>query len=109
MPAADFRLRWAPAARKDLRAIWHYYARIASPSIADKLLRKITGAAAKAAERPFLRPPRDTIRPGLRAVVVHPYTLFYRLLDREVEIVRILYERRDFRAVFQRMTNEGTE
>lgn len=43
---------------------------------------------------------RDEILPGLRSVVVHPYTVFYRVRDDTVEIVRVLHERRDFAAVF---------
>jgi plasmid stabilization system protein ParE len=38
--------------------------------------------------------------PGLRSVLVHPYTVFYRLNDGAVEIVRILHERRDIARVF---------
>ena len=32
--------------------------------------------------------------------MVHPYTLFYRVVDGSVEVVRVLHERRDFAAVF---------
>jgi plasmid stabilization system protein ParE len=44
---------------------------------------------------------RDDVMPGLRAVLVHPYTVFYRVTDSTVEIVRVLHERRDFSAVFR--------
>jgi plasmid stabilization system protein ParE len=35
------------------------------------------------------------LKPGLRAVFVHPYIVFYRLKEGGVEIVRVLHERRD--------------
>ena len=102
MPADSYRLRWAPAAKRDLREVWRYYANAASPKVADQLLIKITDAVAKAAERPLLYRPRDSLLPGLRAVIVHPYTAFYRMRDDELEVVRILHERRDFSAVFRK-------
>jgi plasmid stabilization system protein ParE len=44
MPGKRRRVIWAPKARQDLREVWLYYARVASPEIADKLLRDIDGA-----------------------------------------------------------------
>jgi plasmid stabilization system protein ParE len=40
--------------------------------------------------------------PGLRFVLVHPYTLFYRVTDGTAEIVRVLHERRNFSGVFRK-------
>jgi toxin ParE1/3/4 len=51
-----------------------------------------------------MRRPRDDIRPGLRAVIVHPYAVFYRVGEGEVEVVRVLHQRRDLPALLQ---NEG--
>lgn len=100
-PGASRRVVWPPKARQDLRQIWRYFARVASADLADKLLRDIRDATEKLAERPFLWRPRDDVMPGLRAVLVHPYTIFYRVTDLTVEIVRVLHERRDFTAVFR--------
>jgi toxin ParE1/3/4 len=101
MPTGDFRLRWSRAAGRDLRDIWRYYDRVASRDIADHLLRKLIDAGARAAERPLMRRVRTELSPDLRAVIVHPYTLFYRVSGDEVEVVRVLHERRDFEAVFK--------
>jgi toxin ParE1/3/4 len=38
--------------------------------------------------------------PGLRSAIARPYTVFYRIRDDDVDIVRILHERRDFPAIF---------
>jgi toxin ParE1/3/4 len=100
-PGAPRRVVWPPKARQDLRQIWRYFARVASPDIADKLLREIRDATERLATRPFLWRARDDVMPGLRAVLVHPYTVFYRVTDSTVEIVRVLHERRDFSAVFR--------
>jgi toxin ParE1/3/4 len=99
-PSALKRVVWSPKAKRDLRQIWRYFARVASPDIADNLLREISDAGQRLAERPLLWRSRDDVLPGLRAVLVHPYTVFYRVTDSSVEIVRVLHERRDFTAVF---------
>jgi plasmid stabilization system protein ParE len=106
-PEALRRVVWAPKAKQDLRHIWRYFARVASPDIADNLLREIRDATQRLAERPLLWRPRDDVMPGLRAVLVHPYTVFYRVTDSTVEIVRVLHERRDFTAVFSDKRNRS--
>jgi plasmid stabilization system protein ParE len=35
------RVVWAPRAKQDLVSIWRYYARVASPDIADNILLEI--------------------------------------------------------------------
>lgn len=100
-PETRRRVVWPPKAKQDLRQIWRYFARVASPDIADKLLREIRDATERAAERPFLRRTRDDVMPGLRAVLVHPYTVFYLVTDSTIEVVRVLHERRDFSAAFR--------
>lgn len=100
MPEAR-RVVWAPKATQDLHSVWRYYARVASPEIADRLLREIGQAGEQLAERALQWKTRDDLRPGLRSVLVHPYTVFYRVTDGMVEIVRVLHERRDFAAIFR--------
>jgi toxin ParE1/3/4 len=99
-PGAPRRVVWSPRAKQDLRQIWRYFTRVASPEVADNLLREIRDAAQRLGERPLLWRARDDVMPGLRAVLVHPYTVFYRVTDISVEVVRVLHERRDFTAVF---------
>ncbi|MBV8565619.1 MAG: type II toxin-antitoxin system RelE/ParE family toxin [Methylobacteriaceae bacterium] len=50
MPKARL-VTWAPRAKRDLRDIWGYYARVASPEIADKLLREISEAGERLGQR----------------------------------------------------------
>lgn len=96
------KLVWSPKARQDLFAIWRYFARVASPEIADKLLREIDAGCTRLRERPLLGRPRDEVMPELRSTLVHPYTVFHRVTDTRVEIVRVLHERRNFADAFKK-------
>lgn len=96
------RVVWSPRSRKDLHAVWRYYERVASPEIADKLLREIDEAGQRLAGEALMWRARDEILPGLRSILVHPYTIFYRVGDRTVEVVRVLHERRDFARIFSK-------
>jgi len=100
MPAENKRLTWAPSAKNDLRDIWRYFVGVASPEIADRLLRDIHRASERVRQRPLAWRARDEVMPGLRSILVHPYVVFYRLSDETVEIVRVLHQRRNLAAVF---------
>ena len=45
MPEKNSPISWAPAAKRDLRDIWRYFARVASIEVADRLLRDILRAS----------------------------------------------------------------
>ena len=102
---------WSLAAQQDLidiwgYFIWGYFASVATPATADRLVDEIEAAANRLVIDPRMyRVQRDLIPdlPGeLRAVPVHPYTLFYRMNPQsahayeKIEILRVLHERRDF-------------
>jgi toxin ParE1/3/4 len=101
MPAEGRRLVWAPAAKNDLRQIWRYFVGVASPEIADRLLKDIQRACERVRRRPFTWRMRDEIVPGLRSILVHPYVVFYRMTGETVEIVRVLHQRRNLAEVFR--------
>jgi toxin ParE1/3/4 len=94
------RIIWAPKAKQDLREIRRYYIQIASPEIADNLLREIDRASLRVAANPLAWRSRAELAPGLRSVFARPYTLFYRIRNDNIEIARVLHERRDFPAIF---------
>jgi plasmid stabilization system protein ParE len=79
MPGENSRIVWAPAAKKDLRDIWRYFEDVASPEVADWLLRDIAQVGERVRQRPLAWRTRDEIMPGLRSILVHPYVLFYRV------------------------------
>ena len=96
------RVVWSPEADSDLLDIWAYYARVASPEIADNLLREIDRVGEGTGENPLLSRQRDELLPGLRSVIVRPHVIFFRIKDSAVEVVRVLHRRRDFPALFGR-------
>jgi len=102
MPRARRRVVWSPAADQDLLDIWAYYARVASPEIADNLLHEISRVGEGIRENPLLSRQRDELLPGLRSVIVRPHVVFFRIRNSAVEIVRVLHGRRDFPAIFGR-------
>jgi toxin ParE1/3/4 len=96
------RVIWSPEADKDLLDIWAYYARVASPEIADNLLREIDRIGDGIGENPLLSRQRDDLLPGLRSFIVRPHVIFFRIGDGAVEVVRVLHGRRDFPTIFGR-------
>ena len=76
MPQKRRRVIWAPKDKQDLRDVWRYYARVASPEIADKLLREISQAGGRLADEALMWRARDEVMPGLRSVLVHPSRSF---------------------------------
>jgi toxin ParE1/3/4 len=106
MPEKRRTVVWAPTSKQDLRDVWRYYARVASPEIADKLLREIAQAGEQLAEQALMWRARDEVMPGLRSVLVRPYTVFYRVQNDVVGIVRVLHERRNFPEIFSKEKRE---
>jgi plasmid stabilization system protein ParE len=88
------RLTWSPASQRDLLDIHRYYSRVASPEIADNLLFEIDVGASGLKAEPLMGPPQNELLPGLHVIFVHPYSIFYRVEDNEVEISRIIHEER---------------
>ena len=80
--------------------IRRYYARVASPQIAERILRELDRVCVAIALRPLARRPRDELMPGLRSALVRPYSIFYRISGEDIEIVRILHERRNLATAF---------
>jgi toxin ParE1/3/4 len=93
---------WAPKAKQDLTRIWQYYSRLASPEIADALLREIASCVDRLSRHPLSGRPRTELSPGLRSVLILPYSVFYRVTEEAVEIVRVLHERRDLPAALKK-------
>jgi toxin ParE1/3/4 len=92
------RLAWAPRADKDLLEIWSYYASEASDETADRVVGQIVTAARRVGGLPFSGRSRDDLQAGVRSVLAHPYAVFYRVAGGEVQILRVLHERRNLPA-----------
>jgi toxin ParE1/3/4 len=102
MPEKHRRIVWTQAARKDLRGIWQYYARVASPEIADQMLREIAETSERLTDRALMGRARDEVAPGLRSILRPPYVIFYRVTKDSIEIARVLHGRRNLAAVFKK-------
>jgi toxin ParE1/3/4 len=72
-----------------------------NPAAADRWREAIRLKIELVAEMPGIGAPRDDHVPGLRAVVVRPYAIYFRADDTVVEIVRVLHGSRDHRAIFR--------
>jgi toxin ParE1/3/4 len=102
MRRGDPAVIWSPEAEQDLLAIWIHVAREASPDVADGQLRSVDRACEALAQWPHSGRARDELFRGVRSIAVGPYVVFYRVLNSEVEIIRVLHGRRDVDAIFSR-------
>jgi plasmid stabilization system protein ParE len=64
--------------------MWRYYARVASPEIADNILREIERVVEAIGRNPLARRLREELGPGLRSALISPHTIFYRARSGEV-------------------------
>jgi toxin ParE1/3/4 len=100
MRRPNFRIVLSPESEADLLAIWHWGAARFSPDIADAHLRDIQKSVAALRTTPFLAKSRDDLLPGVRAFVVYPTVVFYRVAEETVDIVRVIDGRRNLAAIF---------
>jgi len=68
-------------------------------------VREIATAATRLERNPLPGRDRDELRAGLRSLLVHPHTIFYRINKDEAQVVRVLHERRDFPTVLGESEN----
>jgi toxin ParE1/3/4 len=85
-------------AQEDLIDIWlGIYPE--SEAAANRLLDQIEAKLSLLPEFPEMGAARDDIRPGLRMLISGEYLVLYRILGREIEIVRVVHGRRDLEAL----------
>ncbi len=89
------RLLWSPSSRRDLIEIYGYFARVASDEVGEQVLLEIEAAVERLKTNPLIGTPHFEILPNLRSTYAHPYTILYRVANEEVEIARIVHERRE--------------
>jgi len=87
-------------AKTDLAEILDYLEE-RNPSAAVKLAAKVDAICRLLGQFPGMGRARDELMPGLRSVVVGSYVLFYRATQLEVQIVRILFGKRDLERIFE--------
>ena len=88
--------RLAPAARRDLQAIWTYTAETWSVDQADRYLALLTGAFERLAENPHLARERTEFTPPVRVHAITSHLVIYLVLADHVLIVRVRHQREDW-------------
>jgi toxin ParE1/3/4 len=94
------RLHWSHNADTDLLWIWRYGANKWSPAKADDHLRELKLRCDQLLRSPQLGKARDELSPGIRAILIDPHVVFYRVTGVAVEIVRVLHQHEDVEVVF---------
>jgi len=90
---AEYRL--APAAERDLEAIWTYTRLKWGTEQANRYTDILTAAFAELAQSPRTAPACDHIRPGYRRRSVERHMVYFRITTYGIAIVRILHDRMD--------------
>ena len=90
-----YRIILVEAARADLREIATYLRSAAGEGVAESLIEEIIHTAESLRTMPERQRLRRELGPGLRALSAGNYILFYRVIDNEVSILRVLHGSRN--------------
>ena len=88
------RAYFSPLSRRDLHEIFDYIAP-KNPSAAAALIQQLKARCKQIAKSPRIGAPREDLAAGLRCFPVGSYVVFYRPVEADVEIVRIVHGARD--------------
>jgi len=80
-------------AELDLAEIWSYIARD-NPDAADRLIRRIDERLRLLLDNPTLGDSMERFRAGLRATAVGNYVIYYRSVEKGIEVYRVLHAAR---------------
>jgi plasmid stabilization system protein ParE len=96
------RIRLAPQARLDLDDIWLYIARNSgNPQIATRHIESIVRRFGLLAKFPLMgRNLEASKKPNVRTIVMLKYIVFYRPVEGEIRVLRIIHAARDAYSVF---------
>lgn len=83
-------------AQFDLREIWSYSFNQWGEDQAERYMAELRSAIEAIAESPQLGRPCDEIRRGHFKFLVGSHVVFYRKMDREIAIVRVLHQHMNF-------------
>lgn len=86
-------------ARSDLDEIWLYIAED-NVDAADKFMRAVTSRFCLLASMPGMGIAREELAARLRSFPVGNYVIFYRRIEKGVEILRVLHGARDLPPLF---------
>ncbi len=95
-------IRFSEDAKQDLRDIWRGLAEYSGLSFADSTLAKLESKFQLLTQFPSSGKVRDELLAGLRSYPAGDFVIFYRLVEKRVEVVRVLHGRRDIDVIFDR-------
>lgn len=96
------KVRVTAEARDDIRSIRIYSKRIWGVAVAKDCMAGLRRTFGMLGENPFAGALEEQLSGDIRAFTYRSHRLFYRVIDREVEIVRILHYARDVPKAFAR-------
>jgi toxin ParE1/3/4 len=92
-----FKITFRPKAEADLFELYRYIAERVGHAIAGRYIDRIESACMALENTPARGTRRDDIRPGLRTIgFERRATIAFKIVGREVVIIRIFYGGRDF-------------
>ena len=89
----------APLAQADIDEIWDYIA-ADNPPAADRWLDVLYDKFLLLASQPLIGQIREELSPDLRSFSVGRYVLYYKVLGRQIRILRVLHGARDIEPLF---------
>ncbi len=90
------RLRTSPEADRDIREIHIYGSEHFGVEAADRYIELIDAAFARLSEFPELGRMRDELRPPVRQLILRAHNVFYRFVNGEIVVVRLLHHSIDW-------------
>lgn len=88
----------SPDAIRDLREIADYYA-VHNVEAGERILKEFNKKCSYLIQFPMMGRSYEAVRPGLRAVPMGDYLLFYRILEPGLEVVRVMRGDRDWESL----------
>ncbi|WGV28793.1 type II toxin-antitoxin system RelE/ParE family toxin [Halotia branconii] len=68
---------------------------------ADQFLQKIDSQLKMLASNPGMGKKRDSLASNLRSFPVGNYLIFYRSINQDIEVIRVLHGARDIQSIFE--------
>ena len=97
MPRKASGYKLLPRARADLEDIWRYSFETWSLEQAEQYIGRLVRAFEALADGSKLGRPAGHIREGYSSLSVGSHLVFYRTTPAEIEVVRVLHQRMDFK------------
>jgi toxin ParE1/3/4 len=92
-------LRITIPASRDLETISEYFLE-SSVEAGDRFVEAFNQKCQYLARFPYIGKPYTQLKPGLRGILLMDYIVFYHLIGKDVEILRVLSGYRDLSSIF---------